>query len=149
MRAPALALQRLLQPRRAPVGPRALSTGGPERGEQSYEEVAKQQMRSYQKWRTHFRWSRARIAESLRDYALWTVLGLLAYYNMTKRHELQDYEAESFVAIDKLEGQIHALDPHNRLLQGTVRDRRDAAPSPPSPRTGSSAPAAAGPPVFY
>ncbi|KAJ2710317.1 hypothetical protein H4R19_003803, partial [Coemansia spiralis] len=112
----ALTALRLL-PWRAPLGLRALSTGGPERNERSYEEVAKQQLRSYQKWRQHFKWRRERVVESLRDYALWTVLGLLAYYNMTKRHELQDYEAETFVAIDKLEAQIHALDPHNRLLK--------------------------------
>ncbi|KAJ2795694.1 hypothetical protein H4R20_005794, partial [Coemansia guatemalensis] len=58
--------------------------------------------------------------QALTDYALWSLLGLLAYHNMTKRHELQAYEADTFVAIDKLEEKLHSIDPHNRLLKGTM-----------------------------
>ncbi|KAJ1730353.1 hypothetical protein LPJ61_003056 [Coemansia biformis] len=164
MRAPTLAALglRLGRPLLRQPGPyrlvaaRALSTRGPEDDERAYVEAAKQQMRSYQKWRQHFKWRREHITDSLRDYALWSLLGLLAYYTMTKRHELLDYEADSFVAIDKLEGRLHALDPHNRLLDGTTRSSHDPAPTAAPPRSEPSSPSSSrpqggssSPSVFY
>ncbi|KAJ1936958.1 hypothetical protein GGF37_005400 [Kickxella alabastrina] len=98
------------------------STGTPKE-EISYEEKAKQQWRDYHKWRRHFTWSREQIIHTLRDYALWSTLGLLAYYNLTKRQQWQEYEAETFVVMDRALGRIHKLDPHNRLLEGTVWDK--------------------------
>ncbi|PIA14163.1 hypothetical protein COEREDRAFT_82981 [Coemansia reversa NRRL 1564] len=86
----------------------------------SYEQVAKKQLRDYQKWRKHFTWRREHVVQALREYALWSLLGLLAYHNMTNRHELQEYEADSFVTIDKLEENLHSIDPHNRLLKDTL-----------------------------
>ncbi|KAJ2817572.1 hypothetical protein IWW50_006120 [Coemansia erecta] len=88
---------------------------------QSYEEKAKQQMRDYQKWRKHFVWSPDLIRTTLCDYALWSLLGFVAYYNMTSRTEREEYEAKSFMVIDQLEEKIHMLDPNNRLLEGTTR----------------------------
>ncbi|KAI8322764.1 hypothetical protein GQ54DRAFT_297166 [Martensiomyces pterosporus] len=90
-------------------------------GTPGFEETAKQQWQSYHKWRQHFRWRREAITQFLRDYSLWTALGLLAYYNLGKRQELQAYEAGSFVIIDDLEGKIQELDPSNRLLAGSYR----------------------------
>ncbi|KAJ2707906.1 hypothetical protein FB645_000254, partial [Coemansia sp. IMI 203386] len=89
-------------------------------GSSSYEETAKRQWREYRKWRQHFRWSREQVTQTLRDYALWSALGLLAYYNLHKRQQRQEYEAETFVIIDKLQENMHKLDPQNPLLRDSV-----------------------------
>ncbi|KAJ1962233.1 hypothetical protein GGI12_002772 [Dipsacomyces acuminosporus] len=63
----------------------------------------------------------------LRDYSVWTLLALLAYYNLEKRQELQAYEADAFVILDDLESRIQKLDPNNRLLVGTYHEAKDTA----------------------
>ncbi|KAJ1757991.1 hypothetical protein GGH19_004099 [Coemansia sp. RSA 1807] len=94
----------------------------------SYEEKAKQQLRDYQAWRKHFTWSPELVRNTIRDYTLWTILGLIAYYNMTKTHELEEYEARTYVIIDKLEEQIKALDPSRQLLD-TEQTSQSGQPS--------------------
>ncbi|KAJ2021731.1 hypothetical protein IWW57_004808 [Coemansia sp. S610] len=90
----------------------------------SYEETAKGQLRDYQKWRRHFTWKPERVNQILKEYALWSVLGLLAYYNLTKREEAEEYDAKTFVLVDSLEEKISRLDPLSPLLAGTTREAR-------------------------
>ncbi|KAJ2497130.1 hypothetical protein IWW47_003671 [Coemansia sp. RSA 2052] len=89
---------------------------------ESYEEEAKGQLRDYQKWRKHFTWKPERVTQIVREYALWSGLGLLAYYNLNKRQEMEEYEASTFVLIDGMEEQISIRDPLNSLLVGTTRE---------------------------
>ncbi|KAJ2742073.1 hypothetical protein GGI19_006868 [Coemansia pectinata] len=88
----------------------------------SYEETAKGQLRDYEKWRKHFTWKRERVVQILREYALWSALGLLAYYNLTKRQEAEEYDASTFVLIDSIEEKISIRDPLNPLLAGSTRE---------------------------
>ncbi|KAJ1738454.1 hypothetical protein LPJ68_005541 [Coemansia sp. RSA 1086] len=88
--------------------------------EETYEQAAKKQMRDYQKWRRHFTWRKDQVVGTLRDYSLWSLLALLAYYNMYKREELSEYDARTFVLIDKLQERIHKINPQSTLLLGTI-----------------------------
>ncbi|KAJ2745416.1 hypothetical protein GGI20_002170 [Coemansia sp. BCRC 34301] len=89
---------------------------------ESYEEEAKEQLRDYQKWRRHFTWKHERIVQIVREYMLWSGLGLLAYYNLNKRQEMEAYEASAFVLIDGMEEKIAIREPLNQLLTGTTRE---------------------------
>ncbi|KAJ1799916.1 hypothetical protein LPJ59_001489 [Coemansia sp. RSA 2399] len=90
----------------------------------SYLEEAKKQLREYDNWRRHFRWPQWMVRQVLRDYSLWSVLALLAYYNLNKRQEREEYDAETFVAIDNLQEKIYKRDPDNRMLRGTIWEHK-------------------------
>ncbi|KAJ2003153.1 hypothetical protein H4R26_003232, partial [Coemansia thaxteri] len=95
----------------------------PQRTPDTYVETAKGQLRDYRKWRRHFTWKQEQVTQTLREYALWSILGLLAYYNLCKREDGQEYEASAFVLVDDIEERISARDPFNQLLAGTTRER--------------------------
>ncbi|KAJ2156159.1 hypothetical protein GGF46_005378 [Coemansia sp. RSA 552] len=120
------------QVRFAPRLYRSLGTQPPKGG---YEEAAKRELREYQHWRKHFTWRQGTIKTMLREYALWSSLALMAYYNMTKRHETQDYVAESFVEIDRLEERVHQLDASNPLLHNTIWEQPPEPPAAPQDST--------------
>ncbi|KAJ2396075.1 hypothetical protein GGI23_004052 [Coemansia sp. RSA 2559] len=90
----------------------------------AYLEEAKKQLREYDNWRQHFRWPQGMVRQVLRDYSLWSVLALLAYYNLNKRQEREEYDAETFVAIDKLQEKIYKRDPNSRMLRGTIWENK-------------------------
>ncbi|KAJ1731838.1 hypothetical protein LPJ72_003738 [Coemansia sp. Benny D160-2] len=91
---------------------------------EAYLETAKKQLREYQDWRRHFRWSPEMVRQILRDYSLWSVLALLAYYNLNKRQEREAYDAETFVLIDDLREKIYRLDPYNRTLKDSIWEHK-------------------------
>ncbi|KAJ2663006.1 hypothetical protein IWW48_001523 [Coemansia sp. RSA 1200] len=91
---------------------------------EAYLETAKKQLREYQDWRRHFRWSPEMVRQILRDYSLWSVLALLAYYNLNKRQEREAYDAETFVLIDDLREKIYRLDPCNRMLKDSIWEHK-------------------------
>ncbi|KAJ2387154.1 hypothetical protein H4S02_003500 [Coemansia sp. RSA 2611] len=105
---------------------RQLSTG---RDGDKYVEAAKRQLREYQSWRRHFVWRRDRVVSTLRDYTLWSLLALLAYHNLTQRQRRNDYDAQSFVTIDRLEEQIHARAPASPVLAGSIHQAPAAPPA--------------------
>ncbi|KAJ2852337.1 hypothetical protein IWW36_000481 [Coemansia brasiliensis] len=122
-----------------------MSSSTPQKDE-PYEQTAKKQIRDYQKWRKHFTWRKDQVVATLRDYSLWSLLALLAYYNMYKREELAEYDARTFVMMDKLEEQIHKINPHSRLLLGTIYEP-DAAECPAT--SNASSVDGKNPPIFF
>ncbi|KAJ1666604.1 hypothetical protein IW140_005051 [Coemansia sp. RSA 1813] len=109
---------------------RRLSSGWTKRGYSTqnegdtYLESAKKQLREYHNWRRHFVWPQGMVRQILRDYSLWSALALLAYYNLSKRQEREEYDAETFVFMDNLQERIYGHDPDNRLLKGTIWEHK-------------------------
>ncbi|KAI9506972.1 hypothetical protein GGI25_000005 [Coemansia spiralis] len=91
-----------------------------DKGDNDYLEAAKRDLREYRDWRQHFKWRPTLVNQVLRDYTLWSLLALLAYYNLNKRQEREGYDADTFVYMEELREKIHSLDPQNRLLKDTI-----------------------------